>query len=142
MLELGLENKLSIDEQMVPFKGKINVKQYIKGNPCPWGIKIFAICGTSGIMYDFLLYQGSSTEINQQHSEVFGQGAAVVIKLSDRIKERNIQLYFDNYFSNYNLLQHLRQRGIYAVCTVRIDRFRNPPFSKDAIMKKKGAWNI
>lgn len=93
-------------------------------------------------MYDFLLYQGSSTEINQQHSEVFGQGAAVVIKLSDRIKERNIQLYFDNYFSNYNLLQHLRQRGIYAVCTVRIDRFRNPPFSKDAIMKKKGAWNI
>lgn len=70
MLELGLENKLSIDEQMVPFKGKINVKQYIKGNPCPWGIKIFAICGTSGIMYDLLLYQGSSTEINQQHSEV------------------------------------------------------------------------
>lgn len=136
MLELGLENKLSIGEQMLPFKGKINVKQYIKGKPCPWGLKIFAICGASRIMYDFLLYQGSSTEINQQHSEVFGQGAAVIIKLSDRI------IYFEKYFSNYNLLQHLRQRGIYAVCTVRIDRFRNPPFSKDAIMKKKGAWNI
>lgn len=48
---------------MVPFKGNIDVRQYIKGKPNPWGIKIFALAGQSGIIYDFLLYQGQRTEL-------------------------------------------------------------------------------
>jgi hypothetical protein len=32
-LELPLEKNLSVDEQMIPFKGHINIKQYIKGKP-------------------------------------------------------------------------------------------------------------
>ncbi|KAI4467853.1 transposase is4 [Holotrichia oblita] len=60
--ELPHEPYLSIDEQMIPFKGQLNVKQYVKGKPCPWGVKLLALCGTSGILYDFVLYQGSTTE--------------------------------------------------------------------------------
>lgn len=61
--QLSLETILCVDEQMVPFKGNIDVRQYIKGKPNPWGIKIFALAGQSGIIYDFLLYQGQRTEL-------------------------------------------------------------------------------
>ncbi|CAG5043313.1 unnamed protein product [Parnassius apollo] len=44
-LELKLEQILSVDEQIVPFRGKLEVKQYVKGKPQPWGVKIFMICG-------------------------------------------------------------------------------------------------
>jgi len=59
--QLPLEENLCIDEQMIPFKGKFAAKQYVKGKPCPWGIKIFFICGKSGMPYDFIIYQGSTT---------------------------------------------------------------------------------
>lgn len=62
MSQLEIESHLSIDEQMVPFKGSINIKQYVKGKPCPWGIKIFVLREVSGTAYDFIIYQGSTTE--------------------------------------------------------------------------------
>jgi hypothetical protein len=63
--ELPLETDLCVDEQMVPFKGQINIKQYIKNKPKKWGIKIFILAGKSGLVYDFLIYQGASTEIKK-----------------------------------------------------------------------------
>ncbi|KAI4464225.1 transposase is4 [Holotrichia oblita] len=94
MSELTLETALCVDEQMIPFKGRLNIKQYVKAKPNPWGFKLFALCGTSGIMYDFVIYQGSTTELNPDQQDVFGLGAAVVLKLAERISEPNIQLYF------------------------------------------------
>lgn len=38
---LQLESTFSVDEQMVPFKGQLNVKQYIKNKPTKWGVQLF-----------------------------------------------------------------------------------------------------
>lgn len=137
-LALPLETNLCIDEQMVPFKGNLNVKQYIRGKPSPWGVRIFALCGSSGIMYDFLLYQGATTEYRRDYVDVFGVGGAVVIHLAERIAIQNCKLFFDNYFSNYNVLQYLRNKHIWVSCTARVNRFQKPPFSSDKDLQKKG----
>jgi hypothetical protein len=50
--ELPLEENLSVDEQIIPFKGKLNIKQYIRGKPYPWGLKIYILCGKIGLAYD------------------------------------------------------------------------------------------
>ncbi|XP_050293853.1 piggyBac transposable element-derived protein 3-like [Anthonomus grandis grandis] len=121
-LSLPFESKLCVDEQMVPFKGSLNVKQYVKNKPKPWGIKNFALCGSSGILYDFIIYQGSTTELDSQQLDVFGSGAAVVLKLSERISHP----------------RYLRNRQIYTTCTARAERFKNSPFSSDKDMKIKG----
>lgn len=34
-----LEQTISVDEQIVPFRGKLEIKQYVKGKP-EWGIYI------------------------------------------------------------------------------------------------------
>lgn len=36
---ITLEERLCIDEQIIPFKGKLDTKQYAKGKPKPWGFK-------------------------------------------------------------------------------------------------------
>jgi hypothetical protein len=37
---LPMERNICIDEQMVPFKGHLSIKQYIRNKSNPWGIKI------------------------------------------------------------------------------------------------------
>nr|XP_022904168.1 piggyBac transposable element-derived protein 2-like [Onthophagus taurus] len=86
ILQLPLETKLSIDEQMVPFKGRLNVKQCMKNKPSSWGVKIYTLCGASGVVYDFIIYQGTTTEFNSDQVEIFGVGASAVLKLSERIQ--------------------------------------------------------
>ncbi|XP_050501036.1 piggyBac transposable element-derived protein 4-like [Diabrotica virgifera virgifera] len=104
--QLPLETNLCVDEQIVPFKGQINIKQYMKNKPNKWGIKIYILAGQSGLIYDFLIYQGSTTPINPIYVK-YGSAAAVVMQLSERISEKNHGLFFDNFFSTYKLIQYL-----------------------------------
>lgn len=136
-LDLEREQKLCVDEQICPFKGQLNVKQYVKGKPTPWGIKLFIMCGESGLIYDFLLYQGKTTELEENLQTTFGQGAAIVIHLSQSVTSPYSELYFDNYFSSYNLFRYLKSKQIKACGTVRMNRFSNPPFSSDKDLLKQ-----
>jgi len=43
--EIVKERNLSINEQIVPFTGNLNAKQYCRGKPISWGIKTFMLCG-------------------------------------------------------------------------------------------------
>lgn len=108
----------------------------MRGKPSPWGIKIFVLASECGIIYDFILYQGSSTELDQNKLKIFGFGASVVLFLVQTLKEKTHFLFFDNFFSTYLLFERLYYLGIYAAGTVRANRFVNPPLLGDKIMAK------
>jgi len=134
--ELPVEQYLCVDEQIVPYKGKLAIKQYIKGKPTPWGIKNFLLCGASGIVYNLYLYQGSTPDIHPDALKIFGLGGSVVLKLVENLKQNTHFLFFDNFFSNYNLFGCLLQNKIYAAGTIRVNRFANPPFISDKQLSK------
>ncbi|XP_022182789.1 piggyBac transposable element-derived protein 3-like [Myzus persicae] len=136
--QLPIEQNISIDEQMVPFKGKLAPKQYMRGKPHPWGIKFFLMCGSSGTVYDFIMFQGSSTELDPVVQNLFGQGGAVVMQFIERLERNRHYVYFDNYFTSYNLLSVLADRYIYAAGTVRVNRFAKPPLITDKCLSKMG----
>lgn len=131
---------LSIDEQMIPYRGDLNIKQYIKNKPTKWGVKLFALCGSDGILHDFIL-QGHSTELKKEYLE-FGQGAAVVMQLVERINTPKTEIYFDNYFSTFHLFEWLKTRNLRGIGTIRINRFFNPPFTTNKEIKKKSKKRI
>lgn len=108
------------------------------GKPCPWGIKNYVLCGKSGYPYDFIIYQGSNTELSSYDSVKYGHGAAVVLHLTKRLSLQGHTLLFDNFFSTYQLIEILKQRSINAACTIRINRFSNPQFLSDSVLKKQG----
>lgn len=48
------EQRLSIDEQIVPFKGKTRLRQYVPNKPHKWGFKIISRNGTDGLLLSIL----------------------------------------------------------------------------------------
>ena len=100
--------EVSIDEAMIPFKGCSSVKPM---KPVKRGFKVWA--ATNGYMYDLDVYTGATG------GRETALGEKVVLQLSDSIKGRHHQLFFDNYFTSVNLLPTLLANGTYACGTIR-----------------------
>ncbi len=49
----------TIDEAMIPFKGRLRFKQYMKDKPMKWGIKVFALADApTGYVKRLQVYTG------------------------------------------------------------------------------------
>ena len=48
---LPQDRMLYVDEQIVPFKGKSGLKQYLTKKKHKWGYEIFVLCDTKGIVH-------------------------------------------------------------------------------------------
>ncbi|KAL0861407.1 hypothetical protein ABMA27_008951 [Loxostege sticticalis] len=99
--------KFSIDEIMIPYKGKKagSRKQYMKMKPSKWGFKMFARAGISGYICDFLLYGVDDTfrQCNFTDAErSLGLGAMVVLALCKSIHNKpGSTVFFDNFFTSF-----------------------------------------
>lgn len=58
---LDPEEYMSIDEMMIPFKGRSSLKNYLPKKPKRWGYKVWARAGTTGYLYCFEIYQGAGS---------------------------------------------------------------------------------
>ena len=97
----------SIDEQLIPTKSRSSLRLYLPKKPHKWGIKVWARCGVSGLVYDFDVYTGKQddTKVSQE----FGKIGAVVVKLTLTIpKDVGHKVYMDNLFTTINLFKFLK----------------------------------
>ncbi|XP_065193176.1 piggyBac transposable element-derived protein 3-like [Sycon ciliatum] len=112
---------LSIDESMVPYFGKHSAKMFIKGKPIRFGYKIWCLCGSDGFPYHLQIYTG-----RQEGRPVSPLGLRVVGDMVDVIRvhsdTRCHELFFDNFFTSYSLLEILAEKNMRAVGTVRDNR--------------------
>ena len=81
-LMINSEKIQCIDEQIIPFKGKHALKQYVKNKPKKWGFKVFSRNSSDGYMHDFFIYNGA-TEIEDGCGFAAGD---VVVKLCQTLK--------------------------------------------------------
>jgi hypothetical protein len=114
-----LEEHHSIDEMMIPFKGRSQMKQYIKSKPKPWGFKCWARASSSGYIHEFEMYEGAAVG-----KETFGLGVGgdVVARLSQKLTGRGYKIYADNFFTSVSLAEYLAGNQIHLVGTVRQNR--------------------
>ncbi|XP_059209229.1 piggyBac transposable element-derived protein 3-like [Centropristis striata] len=142
-LEIESENKFSIDEMMVPYKGTKagSLRQYLPSKPHHWGFKIFVRAGVSGIVYDFLTYTGKSTfGTDQGPAKELGVGANVVIQLCKTIKNPSeCVVYFDNFFTSLPLIVHLKESlGLRSLGTIRKNRLKGCTLEDDRALLRQG----
>ena len=91
---------LAIDEVMVKYFGRFNIKKCIRDKPIRFGIKLWALCFFDGYIYDLDIYTGKcGTDVRNPLSSV-GLGSRVVVKifqdLLEKLKEKNSKsiIYF------------------------------------------------
>jgi hypothetical protein len=144
-LKIEQEKKFSVDEMMIPYKGTRagSRRQYMQNKPKKWGFKMYCRCGVSGIVYDFMLYGGTDTFYDKQFTTIemeLGITAKIVIALIKSIRDPACSaVYFDNFFTSYELLYHLRNEyGILSLGTIRRNRLRNCPIKNEKTLKKSG----
>ena len=145
------DGKYSIDETIVPYKGKkggSDKRQYNPKKPTKWGYKIISISDINGQIFGMILYQGKTTLIIFKDTPYaltdiensFGCGPSYVITLLKFLRNsRNIIVYIDNYFTSIKLFIYLlEKRNVYAVETCRRDRIENCDLESDKTSKKIG----
>ena len=130
------EEHLAVDEMIVKYYGHNTLKQFIRGKPIRFGYKFWALCGVSGYCYNFDLYCGKSSS-EDKHADLL-LGSKVVLNMLDVIKEpQSYSVFFDNLFTGYELLVHLRDLGYQATGTVRENRLKKCPLMEAKEMKKQ-----
>lgn len=128
------EEHLSVDEMIIPFKGRSSLKQYFKSKPKPWGFKVWVLAGVSGYVYKFEMYAGARSE----KPSVLGACGDVVWCLCECLRDKGHKVYFDNVFNSYHLLKQLQASNIYAVGTCRTNRLLGADSALKPVNTDKG----
>ena len=116
---------------MIAYSGRLSFKQYIKGKPNPWGIKVWCAADSStGYLLDFNIYTGKVKD-NMPH----GSGYYVVSKLGERFFGKYHHFFYD-YFFSIQLAQDLLVMDTYCCSTIRSNRKGWPDDLKATKLKK------
>lgn len=100
LLEPG--NELVIDETMVPWKGRLSFKQYIKGKSSKYGVKLYKLCTTNGYCCETKIYTGKSS--NRSTKDV-GYAHQTVLEIMDNYLYSDKILYADNFYTSIPLAE-------------------------------------
>lgn len=112
--------EVSIDEQMVAYKGRLSFKQYMPAKPIKWGMKAFVLAESkTGYVCDWHLYTGKDQATDDNDSR--GKGERVVCSLVRSLQPGHV-VYMDNYYSSPSLFSSLKEKQLGAVGTVRVNR--------------------
>ena len=139
-----VENITSVDEQMVPFKGRLGFKVYIANKPIKRGIKIFALAGQSGYIHRFMVFGDNLPVLSDEEVESLDDGIGLSgqtvlgLLMKPELPPPGVQVFFDNYFASPALLAKLGQMGIPATCTLRKDRMDKCPLKTENQLKAEG----
>lgn len=97
--EYKLSRDISIDETMVPHKGRLSFKQYIKNKPTQWGIKLWVLSeARTGYVYRFQVYLGKENNNPERNL-----ARRVVRDLTTTVEGNNHHLYMDNFYCDPHL---------------------------------------
>ncbi|XP_049762323.1 uncharacterized protein LOC126088237 [Schistocerca cancellata] len=93
---LSPEEYQAVDEQIIPFTGRSDLKQYVKNKPHKWGYKSFTRAGASGMMYDFEIYVGKNTCSDRG----LGLSGDIILAFTETLPEKqHFKVFADSWFS-------------------------------------------
>lgn len=127
--------KLSVDESMVKYYGRHPSKQFIQGKPIRMGFKNWVLASSTGYCYKFDTYSGKSKDNTEKKDPL---GSSVVKTLLTCVQHpKDHIVFFDNFFTNYDLLVYLKETQFRATGTMRQNRTKKCPLVEYKNMKKK-----
>lgn len=127
------KEQLTIDEQMLPYYGKLPGKQFTRNKPVKFGYKLWVLSSSDGYPFHLEVYTGKDVSSSQEYS----LGERVVRQLLNTVENvSHHALIIDNFFTSYHLLKTLRELGVRATGTIR-ENAKAPLIDTNAMKKKE-----
>ena len=109
---------LTVDEQLMPFRGRCSFIQYLPSKPDRYGIKMFWIVDSdNSYPLRCVPYLGK-----EERSPHIGLGREVVLKLSEPFNHSSRNITADNYFCDLALAKQLLGNGLTLVGTIKSNK--------------------
>lgn len=115
---------VTLDEQLVPFRGRCSFKQYIKSKPARYGIKVFAVVDSES-WYTFNLEPYLGTQPSGAF-QVDNSTKEVVMRLTKPIQGAGRNVTGDNWFTSVETIVELSKAKTSYVGTVRANKRQLP----------------
>lgn len=116
---------VTIDEQLLSFRGRCPFKMYLPSKPDKYGLKIIMMCDAkTSYMCNAIPYIGKDTTRDPREGSVPTQ---YVIKLTRSIHGTNRNVTMDNWFSSCELAEKLLDKNLTMVGTLRKNKKEVPP---------------
>jgi Transposase IS4 len=145
-----LPQNLSIDEQLIKFKGRSKHTIQMNSKAAGEGYKIYSLCYSNGYMVDFKFSSAVEKVAELEHYDGFSSSESVVLDLASSLIERfpRVQpfyvLHLDNFFTTRKLYQRLYELGIGANGTAKAGSGipKELAYLRDTMTKEKdhGEW--
>ncbi|XP_026476242.1 piggyBac transposable element-derived protein 4 [Ctenocephalides felis] len=131
----SLGEYVTVDEKLEAFRGRCPFRQYIPSKPAKYGIKIFALVDAKlCYTYNLEIYAGQQPNGPFQNSN---KPSDVIRRLIQPILGSGRNLTADNWFTEFDLVEELRQNKISYVGTVRKNKKQLPPEFITSIGRKE-----
>lgn len=116
---------------MIPFRGRLSFRQYIKGKRHKFGMKVYKVCLEGGFTYSLKIYCGSEKTDGQS-----SVAESIVMGMLQPLLDNGRTLYADNWYTSIPLAENLQKRSTHLVGTIRKNRKGLPKTVVDAKLKK------
>ena len=116
---------LTVDEQLVAFKGKCGLRQYMPSKPAKYGINVWWNCGKAATSYPLKgqVYLGRQPDQPRETN----LGSRIVEDLVRPWFNRGRNVVMDNFFTSAALAEYLLNQDMTLVGTLRKNRREIPP---------------
>jgi hypothetical protein len=109
-------SNVTIDEQLVPFRGRCSFRQYMKSKPAKYGIKLWILCdSTTSYALNVQVYTGRAPGQPPEKK----QGERVVHDMVEVVKGTGRNVTTDNFFTSVPLARDLLAKKLSLVGTLR-----------------------
>jgi hypothetical protein len=125
----AVSSYVTIDEQLIPFRGRVGFRQYMPSKPDKYGMKLFLLCDcVSGYTFNGMPYVGR--EGDKRH---IGLSEHVVKTLVEPLYNSGINVTTDNWFTGTKLAGDLLLKQVTLLGTMR----RNKPDIPDEFAARR-----
>lgn len=111
-------DNVTIDEMLVPFRGRCGFRMFIPNKPAKYGIKVQILADSqTHYMLNAEIYAGK--ELIEKKAKNFAIPTQVVLRLVEPIKNTGRNVTADNWYSSIELLRELAKLNLTFVGTVK-----------------------
>lgn len=121
----SVSSEVTIDEMLVPFRGRCGFKVFMPKKPKKYGIKVMCLCDAkTSYLLNAYIYTGKGSDsvgLNEAEKNLAIPTQSVV-RLCQPIINSNKNVTADNWFSSLEVVDELLKRNLTFVGTVKKDK--------------------